>query len=421
MFQSLHRWLLIRLIAAWIVLSLLSGGLVVYLGDSRLDNSVMQLIKDELLLYKGNITSYLEAQTDANIKSLASQGESLIKKGNFIVIEIYDKESKRIIEFLKPGTEALEASLPKHARPSEYVKDHGSHETMKLDSNLYVRVITPITDSGNMHQGYMEGVYHVPQDFVTQIRHQTILLLAFVVVSIFATAAVLYPLIIRMYGRLTLYSKELSEANIGMLEVLGSAIAKRDSDTNTHNYRVTLYSIRIAEKLGLEAKAMQELIKGAFLHDVGKIGISDSILLKPGKLTEEEFSIMKSHVQHGVDIISSYHWLDDAADVVQNHHEKFDGSGYPVGLSGTAIPLNARIFAVADVFDALTSRRPYKEPLSFEESVKIIEETSNSHFDPGISAVFRQYAQEFYNEICCDEEKYLRTILQTCKAASFSE
>jgi HD-GYP domain-containing protein (c-di-GMP phosphodiesterase class II) len=164
---------------------------------------------------------------------------------------------------------------------------------------------------------------------------------------------------------------------------------------------------------------MQGLIKGAFLHDVGKIAISDTILLKSGRLTDEEFEIMKTHVRHGEDIISGYPWLKDAGDVVRCHHERFDGSGYPCRIVGEDIPRNARIFAVADVFDAITSRRPYKEPFSFEVSVKIIQESQGSHFDPVIVWLFSEYAENLYKEICTEDEALLHNKLEECISRYF--
>lgn len=203
----------------------------------------------------------------------------------------------------------------------------------------------------------------------------------------------------------------LQRANIELLEVLGSAIAKRDSDTNTHNYRVTIISIRLAERLGLGTDGIKTLIKGSFLHDVGKIGISDNILIKPGKLTAEEYEIMKGHVRHGVDIIQSYNWLRDAVDVVLNHHEKYDGSGYPAGKRGEDIPINARIFAIADVFDALTSNRPYRRPLSYEETMEILEPDRGVHFDPEIFDIFKRVSKEIYAEVAVAEEKVIKNDL----------
>lgn len=195
------------------------------------------------------------------------------------------------------------------------------------------------------------------------------------------------------------YSYEILRGNIELMEVLGSAIAKRDSDTNIHNYRVTIYAIRLAEKVGLSQDEIRNIICGAFLHDVGKIGISDSILLKPGKLTEEEFEIMKAHVHMGLDIIQKSEWLKNARDVVEYHHEKFNGKGYLKGLAGTNIPISARIFAIVDVFDALTSKRPYKEPMSFEKAMSIIRQDCGSHFDREIFESFETIANDLYESV----------------------
>ena len=123
------------------------------------------------------------------------------------------------------------------------------------------------------------------------------------------------------------------------------------------------------------------------------------MLLKPGKLTDEEYKIMKTHVNHGVDVIKSSEWLQDTEDIVGYHHEKYDGTGYGEGLSGENIPLRARIFSIADVFDALTSKRPYKEPLSYEETMGILEEGRGTHFDPLVLDSFANISKDLYDEI----------------------
>ncbi|MBF0373703.1 MAG: HD-GYP domain-containing protein [Alphaproteobacteria bacterium] len=195
---------------------------------------------------------------------------------------------------------------------------------------------------------------------------------------------------------LELLVRDLLDANLNTLEVLGAAIAKRDSDTGSHNYRVTIYSVRLAETLGLDRKMIGALIKGAFLHDTGKIAIPDAILLKPGKLDEAEFTVMMTHVQHGIDIVGRSSWLADALDVVGGHHEKWAGGGYPAGLSGEDIPVNARVFAIADVFDALTSERPYKRPFPLEKSLAILREGAGGHFDPLLIDLFEPLAPDLH-------------------------
>ena len=197
-----------------------------------------------------------------------------------------------------------------------------------------------------------------------------------------------------------------------MMEALGRAIAKRDSDTGAHNYRVALISAQIAEHMGFDDHAMQSLIAGAFLHDVGKIAIPDAILLKPGKLNEEEFSIMRTHVGQGEEIVTGMGWLDGANAVVAAHHEKWNGQGYPRHLQGEAIPLSARIFAVADVFDALCSKRPYKAPMSFEAVMNILEQDTGSHFDPQVMAVFRPMAKGIHLSLIEAPEEEMRDLLE---------
>ena len=157
---------------------------------------------------------------------------------------------------------------------------------------------------------------------------------------------------------------------------------------------------------------MQALIAGSFLHDVGKIGISDTILLKPGRLDDAEMAIMRTHVDQGEEIVTGMGWLDGAQAVVAAHHEKWNGAGYPRGLAGENIPIAARIFAVADVFDALCSKRPYKEPLGFDATMAILERDTGSHFDPAVMAVFQSMAKEIYTRLDNSSEADARQLLE---------
>ncbi len=216
----------------------------------------------------------------------------------------------------------------------------------------------------------------------------------------------------RMVDEVNDHVARLLEANLEMLEVLGGAIAKRDSDTSAHNYRVTLLALALAEARGLDRTAVQALMKGSFLHDVGKIGISDTILLKPGRLDHDEFEIMKTHVVHGTDIVARYGWLADSLEIVRSHHEKYDGSGYPDRIAGAAIPLAARIFAIADVFDALTSERPYKKPLAFDDALALMQAERGRHFDPGLLDAFATIAPELYTRISQATPEALTVILR---------
>jgi len=171
--------------------------------------------------------------------------------------------------------------------------------------------------------------------------------------------------------------------------------------------------VKLAERLALSANTIQHLIKGAFLHDVGKIGIEDSILHKPGRLTDDEFTVMQTHVPLGLDIVDKAAWIKEGMDIVGYHHEKYDGSGYARGLAGDQIPATARIFAIADVFDALTAQRPYKEPFSYEKTMDILKSGRGSHFDPNFVDVFETMSRSVYDSYAGREDDDLKKELDT--------
>jgi len=183
------------------------------------------------------------------------------------------------------------------------------------------------------------------------------------------------------------------------LEVLGAAIDLRDSPTAGHSRRVFLYSIEIAKAMGGLENQMRNIAMGAWLHDIGKLAISDAILLKPGPLTDEEREIMQRHVQIGYDLVKGIPFLADAAEIIFAHHERCDGSGYPRGLKTEEIPVGARIFAVADTFDAMTSDRPYRRALPFETSREVIERGAGKHYDSQVARVFLSIPGETWEVI----------------------
>lgn len=192
---------------------------------------------------------------------------------------------------------------------------------------------------------------------------------------------------------------DLLEGNLQMIKAFGSAIAERDSGTSIHNFRVTIYATRLAENLGFNKADLQSVVKGALLHDIGKIGIRDGALLKKSALTDAEYDHVKHHVQLGVNIIEGVHWLEDAVDIVLYHHERFNGSGYIHGLKGTDIPIAARVFAIADVFDSLTSERPYKPKYSYEDAFKIMNDEREAMFDPEIFDCFEKISEPLWKRI----------------------
>ena len=203
------------------------------------------------------------------------------------------------------------------------------------------------------------------------------------------------------YQKLLQERTKLREANEHLLaayeetiEGLSHALDLRDKETEGHSLRVTELTIRLAQAEGLTEEEITHIRRGALLHDMGKIGVPDAILHKPAALSDEEWRVMRKHPQYVYDMLYSVQYLRPALSIPYCHHEKWDGTGYPRGLKGEQIPISARLFAVADVWDALTSDRPYRPAWSREEALEFIREQSGSHFDPQVVELFLRLIQE---------------------------
>ena len=350
----------------------------------------------------------LHMDTEAGRAHAATAAQAIVG-GLFDIAEIYDAAGRKLAEAATEVGEAIEAQLPSHARP---LQDEAVYDSQTLpDGRWALRVFVPLATLEEPGEGFFEGVRVIPAWQQDQILHGALATAGLAAFAALLCGVAIYPVVVHLSGENERKAHEVLDSHIAMMEALGRAIAKRDSDTGIHNYRVAWTAARIAERMGFQKTAMQSLIAGSFLHDVGKIGIPDTILLKPGRLDEDEMAIMRTHVTLGEEIVKGMGWLDGAHEVVAAHHEKWDGSGYPRGLAGSQIPLAARIFAVADVFDALCSRRPYKEPMSFGQARAILERDSGRHFDPTVMAVFREIAPQIHATLSqCDEEELRRLL-----------
>jgi len=205
--------------------------------------------------------------------------------------------------------------------------------------------------------------------------------------------------------RLRATMQDLERSYDFTLEAMGDALDLRDAETEGHSRRVTAYTISLARELGLDADQLRTIARGAFLHDIGKIATPDSILLKPGKLDPEEITIMREHCARGYEMVRKIPFLREAAEIVYAHQETFDGSGYPRGLRGERIPLGARIFAIADTLDAMTSDRPYRKGRSFAEARAEILRCSGTQFDPTIVQTFLAMPVHIWADLRCEVER----------------
>jgi putative nucleotidyltransferase with HDIG domain len=193
--------------------------------------------------------------------------------------------------------------------------------------------------------------------------------------------------------------EELEHSYDVTLEALGDALDLKDSETEGHSKRVTAYTIALARAMGLTPAQIKAIARGAFLHDIGKMAIPDEILRKPGRLTEAEQTVMREHCARGFHMLRKIPFLAESAEIVYSHQEHFDGSGYPKRLQGEQIPIGARIFAVADTMDAITSDRPYRKAQGLEVARAEIERCSGTQFDPQVVEVFLRIPNELWTEL----------------------
>ncbi len=419
--HSVHKILLKRIYIAVAVISIVLAAGVFFIEFQRLGkivnnraNEIAARFNDEIMhiLSAPELTPTMELQN--KLKMLTSIGKLDLGIGNLIYTGIYDLNGNPVViekEKNIPYIDQVDAIMGSLKEPLSDDATKGS-EFKYIYGNPHIQLTFPLMNNRGHQTAILSGMFAVSGRARNEVVNRIARICMETIGIVLLTTIILYPIIITLISQLSNQTTNLLEANIETLEVLGSAIAKRDSDTDIHNYRVTIYSVRLAEAVGLSQDLIRTLIKGAFLHDVGKIGISDNILLKPGKLTEEEFEHMKRHVNHGIEIVEQSTWLKDAIDVVKCHHEKYTGGGYPYGLKDESIPIVARVFAIADVFDALTSERPYKSPMPFEQAMEILAKDRGTHFDPNLLDVFNTIAKPLYEEVAICQVETLRESLE---------
>jgi HD-GYP domain-containing protein (c-di-GMP phosphodiesterase class II) len=416
---NFRRRMVVRLATTGMVVALAAGVAAYFIGTERLDETLVDEAALEARWLSALVSQNLDSGTVAQTLHEVIDNRATRHRDFFILAELYDTRRQPLGDAFAAGHESAgeQFNRSRHQFPA---LGGTWYEKTILDGDVYLQVMVPLTAEDGAAAGWFEGIFYLSPETTAALRSDILRIIGLVVLAVLATAGMLYPIITPLQRHLITAAHDLIHANLDTLKVLGNAIAKRDSDTNEHNYRVTIYTVRIAERIGLSADRIRSLIKGAFLHDVGKIAVPDAILLKPGKLDEREMAEMKTHVRHGLDIIGANDWLLDAQEVVGGHHEKFDGGGYPAGLAGDAIPLAARIFAVADVFDALTSVRPYKKAFPLAEAVTILEQGRGRHFDAAVLDAFNALMPHLFEAIAACDNAAIEAMADDLLATYFS-
>lgn len=397
------RQLLRRMLLSMLFVSLIAGVITLVYQIQQLETHIKSVATSA---GHHQVKSFINQYKEACEKQNTLQPVISLEHTGFIAVTILDNNMKKLFT---QTTKDYQKTIKEIQAIDHHLAydDEGSNVKFihnHIENRFYIQILSPATLPENKH-GYIKVFYRVSDAEVNQVYTDILLNVLLSILTVIILFATLYPIIVFLNRKLLQRTESLADANLQIMAVLGAAISKRDNETNSHNYRVTLYALAMGKALHFPDETMAALLKGAFLHDVGKIGISDNILLKPDTLSDDEYTKMKEHVQYGKEIIAHSPWLSDASDIVTYHHEKYDGSGYMQGLKGEEIPLLARIFAIVDVFDALTSERPYKEAFSYESSIQMLKEKSGTHFDPALLTLFIDISKDLYAHIGGKEDE----------------
>ncbi len=325
-------------------------------------------------------------------------------KTNLLIIESYAKILNLEIEsFLNPK-EALEASFQKDY--DLVIVDYMMPEINGLEfiqgfreknENTPIIMLTAVGDDMNLQ---IKALEYGANDFLSKpINAPAFKARIINMLKLRKSQLLLQDKALLLQDEVKSATIRLKESEYETLQMLGKSAEYKDPETNAHTQRVAHYCKLLASSYGLDDSLQDIIFYASPFHDLGKIGIPDNILLKPGKLDEDEFSIMKNHAKIGYEILkgSKSKYLKAGGVIAYNHHEKYDGTGYPNGLKGENIPIFGRITAVADVFDALTSSRPYKNAWSLEDAFDFLIREKGAHFDPNLVDLFIENKNEVIN------------------------
>ncbi len=422
----MRRGLALRVAASSLTFAVVVGLLVYFVQRRQVGEAVAAHALEQAELFNAEIGRLLGEPASAGVAGFQRQIEDFRRRqpdrrlGRLVLVDVYGDGGRRLGGFVAAGNSLGEAYRLAAAGGLGRPAGDAEWRPLRIAGAPHLEISVPLRSAAGEPAGWSEGIFAVGPEIAAADRRRLLWTVALAVTAVLGTAAMIYPLLMDLVRRLVGLGSDLLQANLEMLQALGGALTLRDTETQAHSARVTLVAVRLAESLGLEPAEIRSLIKGALLHDIGKIAVGDEILLKPGPLTEEEYGVMKVHVRHGAEIVERATWLKSGADVVRYHHEKFNGDGYLEGLAGGEIPRAARIFAIADAFDALSSRRPYKEPMSLEETLDALRRGRGSHFDPELLEVFETIAPALFDRVARQPPEALSGDLQAVVGRYFA-
>jgi len=327
-------------------------------------------------LEKDDVASWRVLVVDDTPANLAVLKETLTPEGYKLAFANTGEKALEIAAQINPDLILLDVMMPG-------IDGYETCTRLKKDDktkDIPIIFITAKKETEDVVQGFkVGGIDYIPKPFQQDE-----------VCSRVRTHLELRELQKRLEHKVKERTQQLNESRLEIVGRLGKAAEYKDNETGMHVIRMSQFSELLARELGKDDHYCELILNASPMHDIGKIGIPDRVLLKPGKLDDDEWQIMKSHTTMGAEILSGgeSELMKMSATIAITHQEKWDGSGYPEGLKGEEIPLEGRIVAIADVFDALTSVRPYKKAWTVEKAVELIEQESGKHFDPALVPLF---------------------------------
>ena len=414
--KEIHALLIKRLAGVCLLTILLVIGATCYLEYSRLEQSLISAADREARLF---VPLFLEQHNKH------SAGERIVPSPEF-----YDSLAHTSFIDVQLSTPDGSVFFEKSRANAAQIRQRFSDRDVRLvpgaepvgtwllaEKRLYLMTILPLRGLQDDDLiGHLQGVYRSSLTDAKAIGWRFLLSCLIGAGAVVLCTVMMYPGLVFFHNRLIRSSSDLNLAANYLVKQLGSALAKSDVGDAGHSSRVLLYGIRLAERHKLPRAQIRSFIQGVFLHDIGMLDLEPAVLTKQGPLDKKERAQVQDHVKNGVAQLKRYRWLRDGLEVVRCHHEKYDGSGYPAGLSQDKIPQAARIFAIVDAFDALTSNRPYRQAQDLDRALTLLEQESGSHFDPVLLAPFIDMAPQLYSIVSKLEgkglEKEVRGVLK---------
>ncbi len=396
--KEIHLRLIKRLFTAWLLSNVIGLATVAIVEFNKLGPSLTRNAVKESSVFTLLINDYHKNPDEEYLVQMRQLAASALEQTSFILVTLMSPDKEVLASVSLPSATAAEDAFAAK-NMMIIVGKHADGGWIFANKRIYHKTAIPVFGSDEKLSGYLTGIYLVSLAESAEIINRFLLSFAICTAAVSLCTLLCYFGFLFMNNHLIRSVGELNRTNIFLIKKLGSALAKSDSQEIDHNARVLLYAMKLAENVKLPLEQRRSLIHGVFLHDIGMLSISPEILVKEDDLDKEELKEIGQHPKEGAELIRKFRWLRNAEKVVRYHHENYDGNGYPDGIKHEKIPMTARIFAIADTFDALTSRRPYKDPLPLDESMAIMEQETGLHFDPVLLSSFLQIAPQLYETI----------------------